>query len=356
MGGLIRADGYPVRIAGWASAWDSDGRRMVARSTLLSHQARAMIRLAVLAPSSHNTQPWVFRLVNSGVDVLADRTRALPVNDPSDRELTISCGCALMNLRLAAAGQGFEVGVQLLPEAMEPDWLARVTLSREIGGQASPNGLADFIEDRRTYRKHFVLRQVESTTVKQLVEAANAEGAWLRPLLTDESRRQAADLVAEGDAAQWADPDWRRELAGWMHPRRCGDGLTVPALAVPMVRFLVRTFNMGGRVGGKDRELALLSPLLVVLGTDDDHAIDWLRAGQALQRLLLVACRFGLQAAHLNQPIQVASLRPKLQKLAGNGFAQILLRLGYPVEEIPAAPRRGVDEVIQPAPIPETIT
>lgn len=329
---------------------------MVERSALLSHQARAMIRLAVWAPSSHNTQPWIFRLVKSGIDVLADRTRALPVNDPSDRELTISCGCALMNLRLAAASQGFGVGIQLLPEDTEPNWLARVALSRGIDGQASESSLADVIEDRRTYRKPFAIRQVEPTTVMQLGEAAQAEGAWLRPLLTEEERRQAADLVVEGDAAQWADPAWRRELADWMHPGHCGDGLKVPALMAPMVRYWVRTFNMGGRVGVKDRALALSSPLLVVLGTDDNKPIDWLRVGQALQRLLLVACRCGLQGGYLNQPIQVATLRPRLQKLVGNGFPQILLRLGYPVQEIPAAPRRAVDEVIQPGLMPGTTT
>jgi hypothetical protein len=101
---------------------------MVERSAILSYQARAMIRLAVWAPSSHNTQPWVFRLVKSGIDVLADRTRALPVNDPSDRELTISCGCALMNLAgRQVAGEG-EVS-WMLPEGEKPYWRGQV---REI--------------------------------------------------------------------------------------------------------------------------------------------------------------------------------------------------------------------------------
>ena len=70
-------------------------------------------------------------------------------------------------------------------------------------------------------------------------------------------------------------------------------------------------------------------------------------AGQALQRILLVACRHGLQASFLNQPIQVASLRPKLQSLVGTGFPQILLRVGYPGAEIPPTPRRAPDDVIE---------
>ena len=72
---------------------------------------------AILSPSSHNTQPWRFRTSDTAIDVFADRTRALPVNDPEDRELTISCGCALFNLRAAAAAHGLGVTVTLLPSA-----------------------------------------------------------------------------------------------------------------------------------------------------------------------------------------------------------------------------------------------
>lgn len=310
-------------------------------------QARWMIGRAVLAPSSHNTQPWFFRLSESAIDLCADRTRALPANDPEDRELAISCGCALMNLRIAAAGDGFGVQVRLLPESEEPDLFARVSLSAQSNASTEDAELAEFIERRRTYRRRFAPREVAATALEQLIEAAKREDAHLVPLLTEEARHQAASLVAEGDAAQWANPSWRRELAAWMHPRRRGDGLTIPALAVPVAQLVVRTFDMGDGVGAKDRQLAEASPLLAVLSTDSDHPRDWLRAGQALQRVLLIGCKHGLQASYLNQPVQVASLRPKLQTLVGAGAPQLLLRLGYPLEGISPSPRRALDDVIE---------
>ncbi|MCA1958040.1 MAG: hypothetical protein LDL14_05870 [Nitrospira sp.] len=237
-------------------------------------QTLTLIQKAALAPSSHNTQPWIFRVSNTIIGLLADRTRALPVNDPDDRELTISCGCALMNLRIAAAGFGYCPQVETLPDSKEPDLLARVTITRASDSPVPEEALLGFIEKRRTYRKRFVSRDVDSVTVGHLVEAARTEGAWLRPLSTEEARQQAARLVAEGDAIQWANPSWRRELAAWMHPRRRGDGLTVPALAAPVSQLVVRTFDMGGGVGAKDRQLAESSPLLAVLGTDSDSERD----------------------------------------------------------------------------------
>ena len=310
-------------------------------------QARSMIGCAVLAPSSHNTQPWFFQLSESAVDLFADRTRALPANDPEDRELAISCGCALMNLRIGAASAGLHVQVRLLPKPEEPDLLARMSLSGQSDVSADDAQLADFIVMRRTYRKRFAPREVSASALDQLIEATRQEGARLVPLLTEEVRQKAAALVVEGDDAQWANPSWRRELAAWMHPRRRGDGLTMPALAVPVAQLVVRTFDMGGGVGAKDLQLAEASPLLAVLSTERDHPRDWLLAGQALQRALLIGCKHGLQASYLNQPVQVGSLRPKLQDLVGTGFPQILLRIGYPLEEISPAPRRALDDVIE---------
>ena len=305
-----------------------------------------LIHKAVCAPSSHNTQPWIFQVSESAINLYADRTRALPVNDPDDRELTISCGCALMNLRVAAAAEGLNVRIEALSAPDEPDLLVRCSFSRRPEAPVPEASLASFIEQRRTYRRRFLPHKVATEALNLLIDSAEREGAWLRPLTSDSARHRAAELVAEGDAAQWANPSWRRELAVWMHPRHRGDGLTVPTLAAPVARVVVRTFDMGSGVGAKDRELAEESPLLAVLGTDGDQPRDWLLAGQALERVLLIACQNGLQASYLNQPIQVASLRPQLQELVGAGFPQILLRLGYPSEEIPASPRRALEDVI----------
>jgi nitroreductase len=306
-----------------------------------------LVRQAVLAPSSHNTQPWRFRIAGDAIDLFADRTRALPVNDPEDRELVISSGAALLNLRVAAANLGREARLTLLPDPADADWLARLEVGGPAAVFAADAALAAWIERRRTYRRRFAPREVEAQVLERLVAAANSEGAALRAFTAEASRQAVTALVAEGDEMQWASPSWRRELAMWMHPRRMGDGLAVPDLVGPVAQFVVRTFDMGGGVGARDRDLAAASPLLAAIVTRSDTPRDWLQAGQALQRLLLTACREGLQASYLNQPIEVAPLRPKLQRLAGDGMPQILMRLGYPPDELPAAPRRPLADVIE---------
>lgn len=305
-----------------------------------------MVRHAARAPSSHNTQPWLFRVHEDSIDLLADRMRALPVNDPDDRELTISCGCALLHLRIAAARAGFHSIVQPSPEPVDEDWLATVHLAK---GRADLHDarLFDAIAMRRTWRQRFVQRPIAPEYLQQFAEMAAEEGAWMHVLHPEPFRTSVCDLVAEGDAQLWSDPRWRRELAAWMHPRRRGDGLQVPALARPLAQAVVRTFDMGQGIAAKDRQLAEASPVLAVIGTSGDSTEHWLRAGQALGRVLLSACLNGIQASYLNQPVQVPALRLKLQHLVGRpGFVQLLLRLGYADGDSPASPRRPVEDLL----------
>lgn len=318
------------------------------KRSVTEEQMKSLLSYAVLAPSSHNTQPWRFEIADGAVYLFADRTRALPANDPDDRELTISCGCALMNLRVAAAHEAIGVTFDIAPDCSDDDLLAVISFDKEHSLTTDEAGLFESIEGRRTYRKRFAPRDIPPGIPDSLSATASKEGSWLEVIESEEDRQKVTELVSAGDSIQWSNSSWRRELAAWMHPRRRGDGLTVPGIAAPIAKVVVRTFDMGSGVGAKDKQLADESPMLAVLGTTSDSVADWLAAGQALQRILLSAHSQGLQASYLNQPIQVASLRPKLQNLLSQqGFPQILLRLGFPEDDIRAAPRRHLYEVIE---------
>jgi hypothetical protein len=302
-----------------------------------------LIEAAVAAPSSHNTQPWLFRTHPDRIELFADRTRALPVNDPFDRELTISCGAALLNLRVAAAAEGHGTEVEYTDTA-DSDLLATVRLD-EGPADASLAELVPGIERRFTTRDAFQDRQLSDTLRHRIDEVAASEGA--RVHFVEQSRDAVAGLVAEGDRRQFANPRWRRELASWMHPRRAGDGLATSPWVAPISRLVVRHFDLGDRVGEDDEELAEDAPLLAVITTPTDEVRDWLRVGQALERALLVAAMEGVQAGYLNQPCQLEQLRPRLGELIGaGGQPQQLIRMGHIGEPDHRAPRRPVADVL----------
>ena len=307
-----------------------------------------VVRCAVLAPSSHNTQPWHFRVRERGLEVRADRTRALPVNDPEDRELTISCGAALFNARVAVGHLGFDAHVKLCPRADDADLLATLELGEPRLPTEEEGRLYAVLPRRHTYRKAFDRREVPEDVLAQLHAAVEEEGAGLHVSEHMPEKLELAELVAEGDKLLWDDPRWRRELGLWMHPRRKGDGLTVPGVAAVLAPLVLRSFDLGNGEAARDRLLAERSPVIAVLWTEGDGVRDWMHAGQALERLLLVGRDLGLQASYLNQPIQMPLLRQKVQRYVGRaGFPQLLLRLGYPLDEGKPTVRRPVSEVLE---------
>lgn len=311
---------------------------------------------AILAPSAHNTQPWLFRVHGSSVDVIADRSRALPVVDPEDRELLISCGAALHHLLVALAGFGERARVEFLPDDTDPDWLATVTLEAHGEVDARARRRLEVMPRRRTTRFTFDPQEPPPDTVQALKQAAADEGAAL--YVADAAQKRAlAELIAEADRRQLSDKAFRRELAAWVHPNRARyrDGMPGYAhglgdLASSFGPLVLRTFDLGRNLAAKDQDLAERSPLLVVLATDDDRALSRLKAGAALSALLLEATYADLSASFLNQPIEVPALRTEVARVIGlnpPATPQLILRLGYYTgKPLQATPRRSVAEVL----------
>ncbi|HEY7036132.1 MAG TPA: nitroreductase family protein, partial [Thermomicrobiales bacterium] len=224
------------------------------------------------------------------------------------------------------------------------DLLARVRFGPVFPSPPEEDDLFAAVPLRRTNRQPYDDRPVPTELFPALAAAVAAEGAHLRAV-EGETRRVVSDLVAGADRIQWADRHFRRELASWLHPSRHGEGMQAFS-RYGLGPLVVRSLDLGKDMGRKDHELAEEAPLLVVLGTDGDTPGDWLMAGQALARLLLRARVDGVDAAYLNQPIQVAALRPRLAEVTGaTGIPQVMLRLGYGPEVDPA-PRRAVSDVL----------
>jgi nitroreductase len=312
-----------------------------------------LVGYAVLAPSGHNSQPWRFRVVDDALELWADRDRRLPVVDPDDRELVISCGAALFHLRVAAQVLERPASVELLPEGLRTDLLARLRL--DDGGEEITNDPRLFaaITLRRTNRSPFEDRLIPRRLLGQLVEDVAAEGARLRLVEDAAAKHRVAELVAAGDRRQMADRRFRRELAAWVRSNSSrqldgvrAHGFGIPDLASYLGPLVMRTFDMGDRQAARDQQIAEGAPVLCVVCTDDDDPSSWLAAGQGLARLLLHARSFELWASFLNQPIEVAALRPQLAEVIGEDASpQLLLRLGYGPRTQPQ-PRRPAADVL----------
>jgi hypothetical protein len=318
----------------------------------LPDQLYFLLRYAVLAPSAHNTQSWLFSIRHDSVALYADGTRALAVIDPEDRELIISCGAALINLRIALHRFGYQDVVEVFPDPAMDDLLACVHVRSRWAPSAEDTLLFDAIPKRHTSRQQFEARDVPAVLLAALEGEADDEGAWLHVVKDEGTQTAVAELIEGAELMLWEDRRYRRELAAWVHPRRSRQRDGIPGyapglgdLAVLLGPFLARCSpEPRGDVRSSSPDGG--GPALVVLGTEGDTRQDWLAAGQALERVLLRAQAEGVSASFLNQPIEVSELRPKLRDLLDRrGFPQLILRLGFG-PEVPPTPRRSPREVL----------
>jgi len=334
--------------------WRIDEADFPAQDSLWK-QMEFLLRYAILAPSGHNTQPWRFRLLEDHLVVLADRTRALPVVDPYDRELTISCGAAIGHFEVAAAHFGLATNVTYRTDPAQPDVLAIISV--EVGGQAAAkNGrLFNAIVNRRTSRSAYEPKPLPQDLLKKCHQLATDKGIDLVVVEDGMIKTDIASLVAEGDQLQFDDPGFRRELASWVHSARLGsrDGMSgagfgMPDLLSPVGGFVIRTFDLGDSVAAGDKaKIESGSPALFILGSKEDGPTDWLNTGIALSSILLAITASGHTASYLNQPIEVETLRRKLKRAAWmKTTPQILLRVGRAKKQTPPTVRRPLDHVI----------
>jgi hypothetical protein len=315
-------------------------------------QLEFLLRYAILAPSSHNTQPWIFRISAGAIELFADESRSLSVIDPLDRQLIMSCGAALLNLRVAMRRFGWDDLVHPFPEASNINLLARITPGASIQPSDEDLRLCDAIPLRHTNRQPFRLRPVSETIADELINACASEKAWLVRLLPA-AKYSAADLISLADRDQFANADFRNELSEWLvsNSSQRGDGIPGYSKSYgPTTSYgtsmLVRTFDIGGSVAATEKELVEGSPMLAVLGTGAEDPVAWLEAGQAMERMLLTAQLHGLSASFLNQPLELANYRAQFSALTEHeGYPQLIMRIGYGPETA-ATPRRALEEVI----------
>ena len=326
---------------------------------LTAAEVAAVLVLAGRAPSLHNTQPWRFRPLPAGIELLADPGRQLPVIDPERRELTISCGAALFGLRLGLRSIGRLADTQLrpenVPERVQSPLLARVLASGRAALTADEAEMVAAVPHRHTHRGAFSPIQVPPRLLDQLTAEAAAEGCELVLVTSHEQQARLAEITRRAAAQQQASPQVRAELARWVRPvgSSARDGVPARALAPPprpddhdddLPR---RDFGWpGAEQGVTDPAAAQTAGAVAVLMSAGDSATDWLRAGQALNRLLLRAASRWVFASLQSQPLELPAYRVEVRTvLGGDGWPQMLLQLGR-ANVAPATPRRPRSDLV----------
>lgn len=312
-----------------------------------------LVRCAVMAPSGHNTQPWLFSKKKNTIVISPDFRRALPVADPQNRELYISLGCAAETAMIALRNHGFE------PELKVSSTSGITTLEIDLAKAETKadSDLYTWISTRQTARGTFAKDLPARHVSEQLRDAIASSNVRLYFIQGKEAFELLSPYLAEANRVQTAGNAYRNELIQWMRFSRSeaiqkSDGLYTASSGLPtigrtfggwLIKQIITTANE------EKRQLKLLktTPLFAIIATNGDDHEQWVQTGLALQRIALTATKLGIAHAYLNTPCQVETVRKKLAstKLLQDSTPQVIIRLGY-AKPMPRAFRRSAKEVM----------
>ncbi|MBS1135704.1 MAG: hypothetical protein H6R02_2845 [Burkholderiaceae bacterium] len=357
---LLAAAGATAGLPSCSSEFSTDSYETVADRTWRHGKVAAgdkaplmheLVRYATLAPSSHNTQCWKFRLEDGAISILPDFSRRCPAVDPDDHHLFVSLGCAAENLNQAALANGLmghtgfaAAGGSALRVALETTKPVASTLFQAI-------------PERQSTRGEYDGQPLARHELELLEKAGTGKGVHVIVLTERTAMETVLAYVVQGNTAQINDPAFVDELKKWIRfsgseAVRTGDGLYAASSGNPtsptwLGSLLFNLFFTPKSENDKYAKHVRSSAGIAIFVSEDPAPAQWVEVGRCYERFALQSAAFGIRNAMLNQPVEVSTLRPQFADFLGIGRYRpdLVVRFGRG-PKLPSSLRRPVQAIL----------
>lgn len=330
-------------------AWQIDFKEFDRQANQVE-QLQFLVKFAILAPSSHNSQPWKFQIARNRIYLLPDFERALPHSDQNHRQLFISLGCALENLLVAADYYGFETSWAY----QETNHAIEVSFNRVREHTNNGTHLIFAIPKRHTNRNKYAEKLPDESFLEKLKSYSTANNQILF-VRDKEAKNNIAEIVGEALIAAMDDKLFRKELSEYLKSNIThssvgmpGFGLGIPTPVSLFAPTLIRYVNMNKLTKKQDAELLKqYTPVFGIIATSEDNIKSWIEAGKLYQKIALSAEQEGLKTAPMAAAIQIGDFYKALQHALGiTQRPQVFFRMGYSTAQVMSSPRLASTKVI----------
>ncbi len=314
----------------------------------LSSQIKFILQFGILAPSTHNSQPWQLTLESENRVVLrpdmniASQLRQV---DPQFRQLCISLGSFLSNTILAAECFGFSVDYEINAKTIAK---ANVIMTFKKVGIFKHSKNLDAMMQRRSnkfaYREK-VIPQKKLDIIKQKDVL----------VFSDLKSKELLATLYRHSASEFATKPFTEELVSWMRPPHTNkhDGMPASVQGMKTAQFYIgrilmtRAPKLLEKVAASDYQKIANSSAIAIVSTKSDTIVDWIVAGKIMEDFICNVVSEGIDVTIMQATIESPANRKEIKALLDGGFPQVFLRLGYSINKnAPHTPRKPIDSFI----------
>lgn len=316
----------------------------------IAEKIKFLLRYAILAPSTHNTQPWIFRVNENYCEIKINPDLKLKYADQTDRDIHISIGCALENIVLAGKYYGLKEKIEYLEDG------AKIFFDeKESKKDESYNNLKNTIIHRVNTRGGFTDQKIPSDFLRDLKDLLEKEYCTNNieiSLVEDKTKiKKIAELTMFGMKLAHSILPFRKEMSKWIvhnYTRRkegmIGYSMNMPGPVSFFISPAVRFFNLGSIMGKINYKGVSSAPLIFVVSSPDKDPVIWIKVGQLAERAMLEFNMNGFNTSIYLASIEMGELFKGIQEITGleKNRPQFLFATGKMKKIFKTSPRHEV--------------
>lgn len=323
------------------------------RAGALQEQIKFILQYGILAPSTHNTQPWKFRITKNFLDILPNWRYQLPHADPKSRNLFISLGCCVTNILVAASYFGFKTKINMSTTSTKDTYI-RVDFYRKGGGNKSLVKLFPFIVQRYSNKLAYIKKPLKQSDLKKISDFHSQKGIEVLFIRDEKQILSFAEIYDKAVADFAKNSLFGKELSSWMRHSNTflGDGMPgftagINPIQALIGKFLIRYIpKFAGSAAKKYTFLIKTSPVIGVIYSNNNTIISWINAGRVYEEITLTGISLGISSSILAATVEHHKYSRELANLVsiGQNVPQLCFRLGYAQNNPYHTPRRRLEE------------
>lgn len=333
-------------------SWEID-KEEFKKAKRIEDKAKFLVRYAILAPSSHNTQPWKFQIESNVIRIFPDLQRSLIYSDRIHREMYISLGCALANLLIAADYFDLKTDITYLPEGDLENTAIVIKLTEGGGYGQKLKALFPYIVRRVSNRHHFEDKKISNNVLDELITYKDEKLISIHLIQDILTKKKIIEAVEESVLFAFNDDIFKAELSGWVRSNYTTqyDGMPLFGFGIPgpislFAPYLIK--YMPARVQAKiDTDLLNHSAAFLILTSKEDNKDSWIKTGKTYELLTLACLQNEMATSPMAGIVEYEETNKKLKKILGSNDRPLFFaRIGYTNKDTHHSPRRSIDEVL----------